>query len=355
MTGVVSSVKSGGATLALVPPLHLATEHVQFSPHAEPAGPLVLLLPAIDCPVHWVEIKAATPRQAAAAARVEALAAAVDADVHVVAEPRDGAIPVATVGHMVMRHWLEWAAANGHAVEAVMPAALALPEPASGTISVATLGNERVARSATRAFAIEPGLEAVLTVGLPQVAADPAACLAALAANPHLDLRTGPYAPPRSRVFTQDRLRAAAALIALILLVSLAIGVARLVRVHADIARIDGQIGAQASAALNREVSAQNAVAELDTRIAAIGASRGSANAALAALMQAMEAQSSVGIDSASWDRAGTLTVTLGATRAEDINPVLLALQAAGYRITAQPRTGADGRALGDVTIRSEP
>jgi general secretion pathway protein L len=346
-------------TFALVPPLYRAEFPVQFHPApADPApgdAPLALLLPVTDCSVAWLEIDAATPRQAAAVARTQALANAIETDVHVVADPVTGPIPVATVSHQVMRHWLGWAAANGYRLDAVIPAAAALPEPAPGTVSVLTLAGEQIARTGSRAFALEPGLADVLTGGVPLVETDADAALAALAARPQLNLLTGPYAPPRASWFSGERLRAAAALVALILLVSLAMGVTRLIRVHADIARIDAAVSAQASEALNRDVSADAAMGELDARLAATGASRGSASATLAALMQAMEGQAAVGLDAASWDRAGTLTVTLGAPRAEDINPVLLALQNAGYRITAQPRQGSDGRALGDITIRSEP
>ena len=345
--------------LALVPPLHDADAPVIFWPDPDGvpgnAGPLVILLPVADCSLAWMPLEAATPRQAAAAARMQVMADTIDADVHVVAEPTQGPIAVATVSHAVMRHWLGWAERHGYAVEAIMPAALVLPEPEPGILSAATLAGRRMARSKTRAFPLEPGLEAVLTDGVPLAESDAKAALAELAAAPRLNLLTGRYAPPRATWFTGDRLRAAVALIALILVVSLLMGVARLVRLHADIARIDRDVAQQASAALNRAVTADNALAELDARIAATGASRGSASASIAALMQAMEQQAAVGIDAASWDRAGTLTVTLGATRAEDINPVLLALQNAGYRITAQPRAGADGRALGDITIRSEP
>jgi general secretion pathway protein L len=343
------------AALALVPPLHRADAPVQFWPDAGGNGPLTLILPAIDCPVSWVTIDAATPRQAAAAARAQVLAAAIDADVHVVAEPAAGPVPVATVSHDVMAHWLGWAAANGHDVAGVTPAALALPAPTPGTLHMATLAGERMARSDTRAFALEPGLEDVLTGGAPLVAVDAGDALTALAATPQLNLLTGRYAPPHADWFTRERIRTAGVLVALILLVSLAIGVARLLWLYADIARIDDENATLTSTALGRDIPADSAVAELDARLAATGASRGSANATLAALMQAMEGQASVGLDAASWDRAGTLTVTLGATRAEEINPVLLALQNAGYRITAQPRSGTDGRALGDVTIRSEP
>lgn len=353
---------SEAMVIAVAPPLHRTDAPVQFvtgdaSPVSEPARtvPLTLALAASDCSVTWISLEAATPRQAAAAARAAVLARAVDADVHVVADPVAGPIPVATVSHAVMRHWTGWAAANGYQLTAIQPAALALPEPAAGTVSVATLAGERMARTIDSAFALEPGLASVLTGGAHEIEADVRQGLTALAAERRLNLLTGPYAPPRARLFTPERLRAMAALVVLILLVSLAIGATRLARLHADIARIDGEVAAAATAALGREIAAEYAVGELDARLAATGISRGSANATIAALMQALEGQANVGIDAASWDRAGTLTVTLGAPRAEEINPVLLAIQAAGYRITAQPRQGSDGRALADLTIRSEP
>ena len=51
----------------------------------------------------------------------------------------------------------------------------------------------------------------------------------------------------------------------------------------------------------------------------------------------------------------GTLSAQIAAPRSEDINPVLLALQARGYRITAQPMAGSDGQQLANVTIRAVP
>jgi general secretion pathway protein L len=51
----------------------------------------------------------------------------------------------------------------------------------------------------------------------------------------------------------------------------------------------------------------------------------------------------------------GTLTTTLAAPRVEDVNAVLLALQARGYRVTAQPMAGSDGQQMANITIRAVP
>src|SRR3546814_11510487 len=51
----------------------------------------------------------------------------------------------------------------------------------------------------------------------------------------------------------------------------------------------------------------------------------------------------------------GTLTTTLAAPRADDLNQVLLALQARGYRVTAQPMAGPDGQQMANITVRAVP
>jgi general secretion pathway protein L len=312
---------------------------------------LIALAPASDCPVDWFTLPGLTPRQAQAAARLQAADTRIDgAALHLVAGPPIGdRVPVAVVSPATMRSWTATDA------PLIIPAAMLL---ATEGDAIAEVGGERLLRLGDRVIALEDGLADAMLAGcdvprLPERTID--ARLADLARTAPLNLRTGTYALASPGWFDAAALRRAALLIGAILLVTLAIGVARLTRIHADISRLDDAAAAAASDALGREVTAEVAAAELDARMAATGVSRGSAAATLAAVMSAMESQPAVAIDAASWDRGGTLTVTLGATRAEEINPVLLALQSAGYRITAQPRTGSDGRALGDITVRSEP
>src|SRR3546814_4378893 len=61
------------------------------------------------------------------------------------------------------------------------------------------------------------------------------------------------------------------------------------------------------------------------------------------ALYDAMGDAPGVSLKTLSHRTDGTLTTTLAAPRVEDINQVLLALQARGYRVTAQPMAGSDG------------
>lgn len=324
-------------------------------------APVVALVPAQDCPVQWVTLPGLAPRQAAAAARLHIAGSALGDNNHVVAEGAanaDGTVAVATVSTIAMQNWQAVLAAQGVAPTTMVPVALLLPMAADGQTTALSIGGERIARRGDRAFAVNPVLGALL-LGDSAVTevTGPALTerLSAIAANPCMNLLTGPFARPRANVFGKERLATAALLIGLVALISLSIGLVRLTRLHTDSSRIDDASVAAAATVLGRTPALGSAIADLDSRLAATGGAQGNAAATVAALMQAMEGQLGVALDGASWDAAGTLTVTLGAARAEDINPVLLALQAAGYRITAQPRTGSDGRALGDITIRSEP
>ncbi len=90
----------------------------------------------------------------------------------------------------------------------------------------------------------------------------------------------------------------------------------------------------------------------LSARLAALGGDGAQLSAPAAALLAAVEPQAQVSVDRIGWGSDGLLSATLGAPRNEDINPVLIALQARGWRITAQARAGTDGRALADITMR---
>jgi general secretion pathway protein L len=60
-----------------------------------------------------------------------------------------------------------------------------------------------------------------------------------------------------------------------------------------------------------------------------------------------------VSLTTLSRDPDGMIRATLAAAKAEEINTVLLALQAAGFTITANPSQDAGERVLADITVRS--
>ena len=76
------------------------------------------------------------------------------------------------------------------------------------------------------------------------------------------------------------------------------------------------------------------AEAELDRRLAAAGGGPLAFSVPASALYDAMNDTPGVSLKTLSHRTDGTLTTTLAAPRVEDINKVLLALQARGYRVT---------------------
>src|SRR3546814_9747998 len=82
------------------------------------------------------------------------------------------------------------------------------------------------------------------------------------------------------------------------------------------------------------------AEAEIDRRLAAAGGGPLAFSVPASALYDAMGDTPGVSLKTLSHRTDGTLPTTLAAPRVEDLNQVLLALQARGYRITAQPKIG---------------
>lgn len=328
---------------------------------------IVGIAPASACILHQGRFPGLSDRQAEVAARLLAAEASIAPveTLHVAIGSRDsdGQAAVAAVAIAAMQQWLAEAAVQQLTLDSIVPAAAVVPadaapgDPANAWV-ISAIGPERVVRGRDTAFVDDPLLTPHIIGDAPSREAGEAeieyALVAAAAAAP-VELLSGPFARRPAPLFDRALLRRAATILALIVVVSVAIAVARLVRTHADIARLDGETQAAAASVLRPAPPLAQAVSALDAELARRGAGTGRPGVAIASLIAAMEPQPNVAIDSLSWSGDGTLTVTLGAPRAEDINPVLIAIQAAGYTITAQPRSAPDGRALGDVTIRSAP
>lgn len=328
---------------------------------------LVGVAPVSACILHQGSFPDLSDRQAEVAARLLAAEASIAPaeTLHVAIGPRDsdGRGPVAAVAMAAIRQWLAEAAVQQLALHSLVPAAALAPadagpgDPANAWV-MSAIGPETVVRGRDSSFVDDPLLTAHIIGDAPLRTASTAevetALLASVTSAP-VELLSGPFARRPAPLIDRALLRRAATIVALIVAVSIAIAVARLVRTHADIARLDSEAEAAAASVLRPAPPPGQAVAALDAELARRGAGTGRPGVAIASLIAALEPQPNVAVDSLSWSGDGTLTVTLGAPRAEDINPVLIAIQAAGYTITAQPRSAPDGRALGDVTIRSAP
>lgn len=324
---------------------------------------LVALAPAADVPIQWRHYPDAAPAQAAAAARIDTLKDSLGdaAGLHVVSgQPADTgqAVPVAVTTHVAMAAWTGWLKARGFDPAAIVPVAATVPPPEPGMLWTAELGGEQIVRTVDRAYASDPELDPLIAGGhdIAPLDADRMheALLLTLAASP-IDLLSGGWKPKRSWSVDPAMLRRAKHLFFALVAVSLAIPVIHAIRLSSDSARADDAVVAMAKKAGAAAADAPAAEAELDRRLAAAGGGPLAFSVPASALYDAMGDVPGVTLKSLSHRTDGTLTTTLAAPRVDDVNKVLLALQARGYRITAQPMAGTDGLQMANVTIRAVP
>jgi general secretion pathway protein L len=347
----------------------LAWLHPSAQPQLAVDTRVVGIAPAADTVVHRAQFDGLSPRQAAVAAKLLAAENSIlpvsDLHVSIATRPNGSQSQViVAVGDAAMRNWLDWGARHGLAFDSIVPAALLVPArngagTATGTLIRGRIADELIVRGQDMAFVADDvlvdhiaGTEGVVVDATPEQIE---AMMIAACDDPLVELRSGAYAVKPPSWFDGLLLRRAAMLTGAILIVSMGIAIARLAVTYADISRLDSAAAAAAARVLDPDPPVEQAVAQLDARLTALGGGASRFSAPLATLVASMEPQTSVAIDLLSARSDGLLSVTLGAPRVEDINPVLLALQAKGYVITAQPRSGTDGRALADITIRSGP
>ena len=328
-----------------------------------PDDRLVALAPAADVPLRWLHYPDAAPAQAAAAARIDALRGSLGdaAALHVVAglPAGDGqAVPVAVTTHAAMTAWTGWLQARGLSPAAILPAAAAVPPPEPDMLWTADVGNERIIRAADRAWLSDPELDPLIAGGHAIAPLDPDRMREAVlltSAAPPLDLLSGGWKPKRSWSVDPAMLRLAKHLLIALIVVSLLIPIIYAVRLSSDTGRADDAVVAMAKKAGVTAPDATAAEAEIDRRLAAAGGGPLAFSVPASALYDAMRDAPGVSLKTLSHRTDGTLTTTLAAPRVEDINQVLLALQARGYRITAQPMAGNDGQQMANITIRAVP
>ncbi len=327
---------------------------------ALPVGCTVMLVPPAELtPLHWVDYPALPVRQGRAAARLAALSSGITpADSLFAADDGndDPARPhiVAVAARADMQHWLLWAQHHGLDPDIVVPAALLLPA-VDGEYMRGAVGGATVLRGADMALNDDMAATLLPVDAIIRDISDDAIWANMIAAldDPPLDLRQGDFAKRVRRVVDRRGLARIAVWTGCILLVSLLIALIGIVREKNETARLDTQSVALARQILPQANDAVLAEAELDARLAARGAGGRAFTAPVAGLMTAMQGASGVAVTSLSRDADGMLRVTLASARSDDINIVLIALQSAGFTITATSAQGPDGRILADITVRS--
>ncbi len=287
-----------------------------FAPIADSGGPLFVALAGEDVAVHRLVLAetGARARRDELAMKLADLAAGDPSLLHVAtSQPDDdGALWVALMEPERMEAAIAAIAAEGLDPQAVVPAALLLPEPEPGAVATASADSLVLVRSGAVAAAVEPELAPHLAAGLSLPAPRPLAELlrARPPADVPLDLRQGRFAPP-VRWWASRGWQATAGLLAiLLLLLALApLGVERL-RSQRIEAAYDEATRAMAARALGKTFPSAEAAA------AALALARRTAEGSgvasrLSALVEALEAHPDVRLEALGLAPGAPLAVTL--------------------------------------------
>ncbi|MET0250803.1 MAG: type II secretion system protein GspL [Novosphingobium sp.] len=317
---------------------------------------IIALVPASDAPVRIVPRPALPLPQALAAARLEATEGLSAGATHVAsAAGEDGrTLLVATAAQAQMDRWLAMLASAGLEQVGLVPAALVLPPAIDDTV-IAVLAGQPLARTPAAAFAAEDALVAALAVGEARLL-DGAAFEEALLATwitPPLDLRQGVYAPKRVSFFAVPdwrRLARTAAVAALLGFLILAVETVKL-NLDASSRERAALVAAQARfpAAADLAQAQTLASAELVRR----GQGGGAFAIPAAAVLAAMRPLPSLTLRDLSYGADGVLRFQAAAPRPDDINRLLLDLQAQGWKVTVPPQLAPDptGTTVAAITV----
>lgn len=319
---------------------------------------VVIVAPGQQVALHWIELPSLSPAQARAAARMTAAEISLDPvdRLHVAlgARQADGFHPIAVVAADRMAGWLGEAQALALDPDHVVPEPMLIPPPEAGERHWA-LPHAIVARGPTSGYTVEPDLAALLDDdGVEPVdTATVESGLADLLDPPPLDLRQGAFARRRRWRIDWAQARRLAIVAGAILLATLAIQAALILRYAIAADRTEAEIETVARTVLPRATALPNPPAQLRERLADLRGGGLGYGTVAGLLFDAVRATPDVELGALQFDRDGTLTATILATGAPAIAALEARLDAAGLDAdTAPPRSGG-GRQISELTVRA--
>lgn len=302
-------------------------------------------------------ISDATPNQALAAAVMAATAESLDGhNLHVAGTIDDrGAVVTAAIGRDVLSAGLVRLQGLNLDPDAVIPSGWLLPRSGGRAVS-ADFEFDRVIRAGTLIASDDPVLRDLLFADqtIEPITGDSFdAMLASALEASDLNLRSGPFAKKTRHAMNAAERRRLAWMVAALVLCSLALPLVQLVKHHRAADAADAAAIAAASVVVGTVEDPDSAERALDQRL--IAENRGNIRFPVpaSALYSALQQIPNVTLTRLAYGENGIVSATLSAVRNEDINPALLAMQEAGFLITATPRTDATGSAQADITVRA--
>lgn len=302
------------------------------------AARTVLAVPGEEVAVHWRDLgEGLSPAQAAAAARLLLADSTAEplAELHVaVGRAEAGRTPVALVPAARVAEWLAGAASAGLYPDALVPTCLLLPVPESGFIR-RDRGPIADFRGSAAAFSLEPDLAAVVVADTPVTALDERAfesSLGAVAATPPVDLRQGAFARRRAWRGEGRRVRRIAAFGIALVLLSLAV---------------------QGAAILRYTFAADQAQAEAEALSRDGGNGAFGFAAAASLLFEAVRATPNAELTRLDYRSDGTLIATVTTDAPATLAALQGRIEAGGLLVAPGAPSQAGGRSATELRIRA--
>lgn len=321
---------------------------------------VVAVAPAGAMTLDWAELPKLAPAQARAAAKLlasENTIQPVEALHVALGEPDDdadaGARPMATLDAARMSAWLAALQARGLDPDAIVPAALLLPRPETGFVRGA-LGEETVVRGRDSGFVEDPQFAPLLIGDAPTDTLDREALERAIAvgvADPLLDLRQGAFARRRRWAIDWKQVRRLAIIGAAIAGVTLAINLALILRYTLAADQLERRAEVAAAEALPAGAAQGNAVALLDERLAGMRGGGYGFSVTAGAVFAAVEGVPAVDLNAMTFERDGTMKLTVTAVTGPEVEAVKARLEALGLRVVPSVFQQSGGRISGDLTV----
>lgn len=315
--------------------------------------------PADAVSLHWLEIPAGlAPAQAAAAARLIAAEVSAQAlgEMHIAVGPESGDAtrPVAIVPALAMAGWLSSLQAHGLDPDVVIPEPLLLPRPAEGFL-FHELDGVPLYRGRDDAFSVEPELAALVTGGAGVETLDGEtfdAALAAAVAAPAVNLRQGAFAKRRRWKIEWPLLRRLATLGLAILLVTLLIQIAAIMRYTFAADALEQELELVAGRALPNVGPVSNAPVQLEQRLSQLRGSGAGYSTVASALFSAVRATPNAELTSVLFEPGGTLRATVQADSPATIAALGQRIEASGFAAETGSMRSGGGRPTAEVTVR---
>lgn len=324
----------------------------------EPEFTCIALVPAASTRISWHEtIEAVTENQSLAVAIDAAKQSSLESDhVHIAAAAEaDGKNVTAVIAEDILARGLALLQAKGLNPDVVVPAGWLVPV-AQDIAVLADFGFDRVIRSSAAIFPDESPFHELMAQDhavVPVIGDAFDDMLIHAGQRSQLNFRSGEYAKPIGRRLDPKQKRLIVFMAAALLLITLLIPCAQLVKYHWAAGSADDRALASAATIISGADDLESAEQALDQRMVAENRGYNMFPVPASALFSALQQSPNVTVERLSYDANGIVSATLSAVRNEDINPTLIAVQNAGFQITATPRTDTTGSAKADITVRA--